>query len=508
VKAPGGNVRVAGLKHPAHDNVAASIQLDAVLVLVTLAVWIVIFPRLGFNHDGDRGIYASVGERLLAGDTLYSGVWDNKDPLFFYFVAVQRAFGAWAELAAEVMLVGLCIASAYVIAKMVASRWVAAAIALVAVPIIVTGNFYVSGMTHLPGIALTLAASAAAARGRSGLSGICLAMLFFTKLILMPVAVAAVGCFLLVRRRPKEFMTCILFAGASTLAFVALLAARGELWPFIHAQILNYQYSRGTHVGDKTGLALIITHFERVNIKALGSDLLAIALAIAVACIPVRQLRRGDPMGLAIVGACILTTLAVLFVLAMTGMWLHHNQVMYVPAIFAALALAPILDLAASRARLAAVVALVLAAYFLGGSIWPGQYVRAFQRFPETLASLNELSPETKRLLALAPSGSYARLGSNDDMGHAIGLRGWKLLCARFHLYPIYSADILNPVLECASKAPFLIVANTFTPSNAADANPDWNEFVARSERMLAEEYTCDAKTGLRVCTRLAKDRR
>src|SRR6476659_6043846 len=100
MKALGRSVRIAGPKHSAHNSIAASIQLDAVLVLGTLAIWIVIFPRLGFNHDGDRGIYASVGERLLAGDTLYSGVWDNKDPLFFYFVAMQRAIGAWAERAA------------------------------------------------------------------------------------------------------------------------------------------------------------------------------------------------------------------------------------------------------------------------------------------------------------------------------------------------------------------------------------------------------------------------
>jgi hypothetical protein len=403
------------------------------------------------------------------------------------------------------MFVGLSVASAYIIARMVASRWVAAAISLVAVPIILTGQFYVAGMTHLPAIALTLAASAAAAKGRPGLSGVCLTILFFTKLILIPVAVAAVGCFLLARRRPSEFMAYILFAGASTLAFVGVLAVRGELWPFIDAQVKNYLYSRGTHVGDTTGLALFMAHFERVNIKALGAELTVIALAVAVASIPLQDFRRGDPMRLAVAGACILTTLASLVVLSLTGMWLHHNQVMYIPAIFAALALAPVLDLAASRARLAAVAVLVLAAYFLGGSIGPGHLYRAFVKFPQTYAALNELSPETKRLLALAPSGSYARLGGNDDMGHAIGLRAWKLLCPRFHLYPIFAADILNPALECASKASFLIVASSFTPSHAADANPDWNEFVSRAEQMLAKEYMCDAKTGLRACKRLAK---
>ena len=507
MKTVDGGEGLGGLQHQSRDALPEQTRIDIVLALAIASCWILILPRLLARHDGDRGIFVSIGERLLAGDTLYSGVWDKKDPLFFYLLAAERALGAWAELAAEAMLVGLAAASVYAIATMVASRWVAAAISFVAVPLILTGTFYVPGISHLPGIALALAAAAAAARGRPGLSGICLTLLLFTKLILMPVAVAAVGCFLLARRRPFEFVTCILSAGASTLAFLGLLAIRRELLPYIDAMIENVFYSRGTLLGGKTGLALIEAHFYRVNIQELGSELIIIALATAIALIPLCRLRHSNPVWLAVVGACILTTLASLFVVSMTGMWLHHNQVMYIPAIFATLALTPLFDLAVTvpRARLSTIAVVALTGYLLGGSIGPGQLARAFFGFPQNYASLSELSPETRRLLAMSPTGSYARLGGNDDTGHAIGLRRWKLVCARFAQYPFEPANLLEPVLECASKAPFLLVSASFAHSSGPNTGPAWNEFVSRGERMLAEDYYCDAKTGLRVCTRLAK---
>ena len=91
-----------------------------------------------------------MAERLLAGDRLYSGVYDNKDPLFYYLVAAERAVGSWAELLAEVGFVGIA-AAAYFITRNAASRWMALAMSLVAVPIIVAGGFYVPGSTELPG---------------------------------------------------------------------------------------------------------------------------------------------------------------------------------------------------------------------------------------------------------------------------------------------------------------------------------------------------------------------
>lgn len=52
-----------------------------------LIAWIAIVPNIIPDRNSDRGIFVSVAERLLAGDILYKEVLDNKEPLFYYFVA-------------------------------------------------------------------------------------------------------------------------------------------------------------------------------------------------------------------------------------------------------------------------------------------------------------------------------------------------------------------------------------------------------------------------------------
>ena len=88
------------------------IRFDLVLAVAILTTWVAIIPRIVPNHDADRGTFVSVAARLLYGDTLYSGVWDNKEPLFYYFVAGQRTLGTWAEVTAEVIILAIAVAAA------------------------------------------------------------------------------------------------------------------------------------------------------------------------------------------------------------------------------------------------------------------------------------------------------------------------------------------------------------------------------------------------------------
>ena len=104
--------------------------------------------------------------------------------------------------------------------------------------------------------------------------------------------------------------------------------------------------------------------------------------------------------------------------------------------------------------------------------------------------------------MALGASGSYARFGLNDENGGARGLGGWKLACPRFQQYPFESADLLDGVLACGSTAPVLIVAASLAPR---PGRPDWNAFVAAVERRLAQDYSCEADLGVRLCKRLPK---
>jgi hypothetical protein len=152
-------------------------RCDKVLALAVLTTWVGIVPRLVPNRIFDRGIFVSVAERLLAGDTLYSGVYDNKEPLFYYFVASQLTLGRWAEVAAEALGLTIATAAAYFMAVKLASRWTAVAISFIAVPMILTGEAYYPGYTALPGIVLVLVSITASAYGRPVLAGSCIGLL-------------------------------------------------------------------------------------------------------------------------------------------------------------------------------------------------------------------------------------------------------------------------------------------------------------------------------------------
>jgi hypothetical protein len=206
-----------------------------------------------------------VAARLLAGDTLYSGVWDNKEPLFYYFVASQLTLGRWSEVAAEALLIAIAASVAFLMAIKLASRWVAVATSFITTPIILVGGFYMPGFTELPGIVLVLVAMAAAAYERPVLAGLFIGLLVFTKLIFVPIALLGVGCFLLADRRFFDLISIALGASVSVALIAGVLFIRRELSPFLEAIRLNIAYSQGGLVGFTKGLAPLVT-----RIKLLG----------------------------------------------------------------------------------------------------------------------------------------------------------------------------------------------------------------------------------------------
>jgi hypothetical protein len=318
----------------------------------------------------------------------------------------------------------------------------------------------------------------------------------FTKLIFVPVALAGVGCFALMRRRFVEARTIALAASMSAALVVGALVVRGELLPFTEAIKLNIAYSQGGLISTK-GLASLAEHINRIGVYRLLAEVVPILLGIALVFIGLSG-RHERSARLAIAGACVSTLASSLAVLSITGLWDHHLQILYIPAIVTVLGLTSLLDMAVKRARLITLGLIILIGYLMAGTSALRGYIKSVQSFRETYAALGELSPEARRLLAIGSSGTYARFGLNDDLGHAIGLRHWKLACPRFHQYPFEPAALLNEVFECASMAPTLIISARFKPEPDW---PSWNEFVARVERLI-ESYSCEASAGLRVCRR------
>jgi len=333
---------------------------------------------------------------------------------------------------------------------------------------------------------------------------VCVGTLAFVKIPIVPVALLLSGCYLIARRR---FGEVIVFGSALAVTIAAallLLLFRSELWPFIETLKLNVAYSQGSLVEAQTAWGSLIAHFYRIYTNNLFVLLLAITLAVLIAlfALSTKQYRRAG-MGL-IVSCCVIAVVSALAVLAVTAMWPHHNQILYIAAVFGALCLAPLFELTFMRARILTLCLMTTAAILLSGATRSHfiLYVKAFKDMPKSIIALRELSPETQRLLASGPPGTYARLGINDQ-GHAFGLGEWKLACPKFHQYRFLPAAVLNEIFECISTVPTLIVAKSFRLVDD-ERWPNWDEFVGRVQRLLAADYNCDANEGSRICQRIA----
>ncbi len=469
----------------------------AAAALAILAA-ILVAARLIPGRDYDRGIYISVAERLRAGDRLYADVWDNKDPLFYWLLALGRTATPYADFVLEaVWLVVACVSVHLVGRRLGVDRSLGILVAYVATPLLLTGELYAPGATHLPGIAVALASLCACLWNRPVAGGIILAILCFLKLILLPLALAliVVGCWRTwTKRRFARFVVAYV-AGCAT--FLVILGARGELDGYLSLMGMNLAYSSSDLLIDPNNP--IGDHLRR----SFGFQGAFVFLLISVVLVvsffrepqstdsarsAIRVLR--EMAGVALVGG--------LGVLAITGMWRSHGQTLYLASTLSLLLIARQFLQGRSSASFVALALLAFSAVFLSGVPYLPTFLAPVRAVPDHLAALTRPSPETGALLRAASSGRYARIGMHDDLGHAEGLGSWTLACPRFHQYPFNSPETLDQVLECASVQPYLLVSESAV---TGDGWEDWNRYIAGVESALARDYECRPYVGGRLCT-------
>ena len=461
----------------------------AVLFCAAAATALAIFPLLMPAHDFDRGIFVSVAERLLAGDTLYAGVWDNKGPLFYYLVALERLAGSTGEVLVEVLLVAL---SSYSVFKLVAgfSCFRNALLAgFIAAPIILTSVYYFPGYTHLPAIALSFAAFALVATKQPVWSGFALGLALFTNILVAPVAFCSVLA-LCWSHAKTTWVRIALGVALSVSLVTALLLIRGELWPFLDAVILNLAYSQGSLVKGHGLVGTLLSHLSLINF-----DRAKIIAAAICACLLYARLNSNQASGL-LFRAAITSLCASAAVLAATGLWRQHLQILSIPAILSVSAL--LASELKSRTPLRLVIVVLLSWMLSGGGV-PSRYLEAAERLGDSWKALNAVPQDTMAVVAGSRPSTYARLGKNDDFGHAIGLARWKLGCARFHQYPFDTNENLRKALDCAAGVETILVTPSFAPEQG---KPDWNRFVAQGESLLSSGFHCERRGIFRVCRR------
>lgn len=433
---------------------------------VTVVVWVFVALRAVPDvRSWDRGVFVSVAERLVAGDRLYVDVWDNKEPLFYYVTAVGRWVSPWADIVIELGWLVAAAFSVYLLARWAGAGVVGAFLAgPVATPAVIVTTFYYPGYSHLPGTTVTVLMLAAAVRGRTVLAGVLLGLLLFLKVLVLPVAAIALLT-VLWGRSARTWVTAAAGVAAAVGGVVALMAVRGELGGYWATLQANAEYAT-----EATGLG-------GLWVPQANWILVVIGVSVVVSVLSTASRRLG-------LGTLVATGTA-LGVLATTAQWDQHLQILALPAVLA---------VGAAAAATVDWVAVALASVVV---VVGGAQVREI----DALAAARQVPrpSEAADLLSSATPASYARVGSNDDGGHAHGLRDWRLACPQFHQYAFTPQPALDALLRCLPTADVVIVAPSLS---STELGQRWNAYRGRVEEVLARGFKCEPAAGGVICRR------
>jgi hypothetical protein len=420
-------------------------------------------------------------------------VWDNKGPLFYYLVALERCAGSIGEILFEFLLVLLASYSLFRLLAVFSCRRNAVLAGFIAGPIILTGVYYFPGYTHLPAISLSFAALALIATEQIVWAGFALGLVLFANILVAPVAFCAVLALGWRRWNAVQGARLALGLALSVSLFGALLFARGELQPFLDSVILNLAYSQGSLVKGQGLVGHLLSHLALINFNRVK----IIAAAIC-ACLLYAYAKTDAANGRTLFLTALISFLASGAVLATTGLWRQHLQILSIPAI---LSIAAVLVCGSKFSLPLRLAAAIILSWVLSGAPSPAHYSEAASRLAIHWKQLNATPQDAAAIMANSTPSTYARLGKNDDNGHAIGLSKWKLGCARFHQYPFDTNRNLKSTLDCAARVDTILVAPSFAPERD---QPDWNRFVSEGERLLASAFHCQRRNGFRVCRRIS----
>lgn len=468
--------------------VKLSVKVATVIYLA--ATWTYIILRAIPGRDGDRGVFASIAERIAAGDTLYVDVWDNKEPLFFLTLAAGRSISPSMDVVIELAWIFLGSLAIFAISRnFKLSRLQSSLVGFVGTPLILTGGVYAAGFSHLPATAILLGIVFLTLRKKWIWVGALLVVLAGFKIIVGPIAILAIIPFVLQDNPWQAAKKILTGSGITAVVLGILLLIRGELIGFFKLIRSNIGYSQSS-ISDAYDIP-ILKHIEPVFTQA---TVITVAATLAILVLthvltPSQHKTYRISVGACLVGALLVT--------AITGLWDHHGQLFYGPAALA-LALLFVSIPAVQVPRLANIALVAIISILLAGMPSMRVVIDGALSGPTRFRDLSRVADATQDLLAIAPSGTYQRLGMNTDDSHAYGLGEFTLNCYQFVQYTYDLQPTLDFIPTCLESTDYLIVDKGFTQREGAIA---WNEFVGKSNNIVATDFTCTEQTWGRLCS-------
>jgi hypothetical protein len=180
-----------------------------------------------------------------------------------------------------------------------------------------------------------------------------------------------------------------------------------------------------------------------------------------------------------------------------TGKWLHHAEIMAVPASLGLLMTAAILAQRPGRPWWRVALVAVLAALLAG--------VPAVSSFGWVLGSArgewdasNRTDAITSALLKLPPE-RFALVGLS--VPRSSGLEDWTLACRYFGQRAFHPQDLFDETLACLPTANVVVLS--YDPADQDSASfPAYGEFLRKVEQLMANDYSCVPVDGFRLCQR------
>jgi len=193
-------------------------------------------------------------------------------------------------------------------------------------------------------------------------------------------------------------------------------------------------------------------------------------------------------------------------VISFTGLWDHHNQILYIPALLSLIIFTKFTELVFQHKPYLMILVTIILAILLSGPK-PSTLLVTYKEMKQELLSLNSLSPEASAILTVTKTGTYARIGTNDDQGHAYGLRNLKLACPYFHLYPsapIAEKTFFKKTLDCLPSADTIVISSTFSPmlNVRSMSNTPWIIFMSNVSQLLEKKYDCKKINEVTICSK------
>jgi hypothetical protein len=483
-------------------------QAHRLIYATIVFAWVLRLPRTTPGISADRGMFASYAERVLAGDKLYVDVWYPKDPIFIWILALGRYLSPTADVVIENLWLLMASYAVYKIGSQFdLSKNTSIVCGFLLTPTILVGGNYYPGYSHLPGISLTLLIIALALSNKFTYSGILISVLFFTKIMVVPVAALLLSFVVFSERSKKVLIKLILGCLIGLFAVLSILGIRGEFKGYITTVIWNFSYSSGDVYPN---WIYPLAHILRASNSMSWTLIIFVILILLINRFNQSSFSNGSKhLGNNYLQKLTLISLiASLIVLGVSGMWDHHNQILYVPGVLSILLISKYMQEAINRKEILAMFCGLLMAILVGGP----KNAEVFVTYPEMkqkIFDLNSIPSEAKALLEVSSSGNYARLGTNGSGVNSFGLRQWKLVCPYLEFYPKFSeafAEFQEKTLDCLPDADYIIVSPEFQEwlsVKSSDYSAKWSDFILKLDFMLESDFRCSKKYDVLICTQV-----